>query len=136
MKDAAKEARKSYADLAYMAQAQMRSQVALPGENGYVPATFDDAIRSLYQAKDGVLAGLSVVAAGIPTLAGTNLSYPQMDDIAQKMARVSQRCRPGIGPAAAVPKSRARTGVAGADVAGPGAQHVPLRGRDARQSGT
>jgi len=100
MKDAAKEARKSYANLAYMAQAQMRSQVALPGENGYVPATFDDAIRSLYQAKDGALAGLSVVAAGIPTLAGTNLTYLQMDDIAQKMARV----RSGAAPVSDLPR--------------------------------
>ena len=100
MKDAAKEARKSYEKLAYMAQAQMRSQVALPGENGYVPATFDDAIRSLYQAKDGVIAGLRVVAAGIPTLAGTNLTYSQMNDIAQKMARVHS----GAAPASDLPR--------------------------------
>ena len=88
--DAENEARKQYTDLSYMAQAQMRSQAIRPIENGYVPATFENAVTDIYAAKNAIMAGLSVVAAHMPTLAATNLEYAHIENTAKM---IDKACR-------------------------------------------
>lgn len=87
--DAENEARKSYKKLVYMADAQIRSQAVTPVENGYVPATFELAVSELYTAKEGVMEGLRIAVAHVPTLAATNMSYP---DILSSATMISKAC--------------------------------------------
>lgn len=91
LEEAVETARDNYDDVTYQAQALTRSKLCMPGEPGYLPQDFGQALEQLYDQYKNVVELLNVVARAPPKLAGTNTAYSSLERVSNMLQQVSQQ---------------------------------------------
>lgn len=89
-------ARDNYDDVTYQAQALTRSKLCSPGEPGYVPQDFGQALEQLYDQHTRVVSLLNVLTSATPRLAGTNATYSNLEGVSAMLQQVAQQSAPTL----------------------------------------
>jgi hypothetical protein len=91
LEGAVETARDNYDGVTYQAQALTRSKLCRPGEPGYLPQDFGQAVEQLYDRHRDVVVLLQLVASAKPRLAGTNATYSNLERISSMLQQVAQQ---------------------------------------------
>lgn len=99
-----------YDSLAYIAQAQARSQVCSSTDAGYRPPDLGHALQQLYDMHRGVVGLLPRLYQAAPTLAGTNVQAADLYRVGALLLRVgsAESQHQALGQLAAAPVQPAR----------------------------